>query len=152
MRRRLFSVFVWIVCFVLPPTVWGHHTAGHGGSGSSLSPFSGSSRPPKTFFDLSFTADAFDRERGETFPYQLAGEVAFHRRLAVGARLPFLTLNQEGVSSSTALGDIAVSLKGLIWSDEAREISLNLGTEVSFPTGDESEGFGSGSVSLLPYL
>ena len=151
MRRRLIYVLAWIGICALAPSAFAHHTAGHGGGGSALSPFSGSSRPPKTFLDLSFTADALDLERGEAFTYQLAGEYAFHRRLAVGARVPFLTLNQ-GLSSSTGLGDVALTLKGLIWRDEARDLSLNLGSEVSFPTGDESEGFGSGTVSFFPYL
>jgi hypothetical protein len=135
------------------PQASAHHVSGHGGGGSNYyNPFSSSSRPPRTFFSFTFTADNLDQGLGQVYRYQLSGEYAFTRRLSVGARLPFLSIREKFLPDSDSIGDVAVSVKGLLWSKPERRMNLTLGQAFSFPTGDESRGLGAGVVLASPYL
>ncbi|KAB2837915.1 transporter, partial [bacterium] len=121
--------------------------SGHGGGGSNFyNPFSTSSRPPRTFLSFTFNVDALDDGLGEVLRYQLAGEYAVHRRFSVGMRLPFLTIREKFLPRSDGIGDIALSFKGLLWSQPSSRMNLTLGGGFSFPTGNEAKGLGAGDV------
>ncbi|HCU23405.1 MAG TPA: hypothetical protein DF383_00165, partial [Deltaproteobacteria bacterium] len=128
-----------------------HHVGGHGGP-SYFNPFSTTSRPPRTFLSFTFSVDSLDANLGEVIRYQLSGEYAVHRRFSIGVRLPFLTVHERFLPESTGIGDVALTLKGLLWSRPAKRMSLSLGNAVSFPTGNEARGLGAGEVLFSPFL
>lgn len=141
---------VWMTCV---PQSMAHHVSGHGGGGSSFyNPFSTQSRPPKTFLSFTFNVDVLDDDLGEVLRYQIAGEYAVNRRFSVGMRVPFLSIREKFLPSSDGIGDIALSFKGLLWSRPERRMNLSLGGGFSFPTGNENEGAGAGTVLVSPYL
>lgn len=130
-----------------------HHVSGHGGGGSSFyNPFSTQSRPPRTFLSFTFNVDALDDGLGEVLRYQLSGEYAVHRRFSVGMRLPFLSIREKFLPRSDGIGDVALSFKGLLWSQPKSRMNLTLGGGFSFPTGNETKGLGAGDVLISPYL
>ncbi|MCC6271977.1 MAG: transporter [Deltaproteobacteria bacterium] len=130
-----------------------HHVSGHGGGGSNFyNPFSTQSRPPRTFLSFTFNVDALDDGLGEVLRYQLAGEYAVHRRFSVGMRLPFLSIREKFLPRSDGIGDVALSFKGLLWSQPSSRMNLTLGGGFSFPTGDEAKGLGAGDVLVSPFL
>jgi len=151
--RRPSALGAWLLCLLASSLAQAHHVSGHGGGGSNYyNPFSSSSRPPRTFLSLSFGVDSLDNALGEVYRYQLAGEYAFARRLSVGVRLPFLSIREKFLPNSDSIGDVAVSVKGLLWSQPKRRMNLTLGNGFSFPTGNESRGLGAGVVLASPYL
>lgn len=129
------------------------HHPGHGSGGALglFNPFSTISRPPRSFVNLTFTFDSLDGDLGEVYTTQLAGEYAIHRRFSLGARLPILVVRQDFVSSE-GLGDVALTLKGLLWEWKESRTFLSMGLDTSFPTGRESEGLGEGDVVFTPYF
>ncbi len=130
-----------------------HHVSGHGGGGANyFDPFSTQSRPPRTFVSFSFGLDHLDDDLGVVLRYTLSGEYAVHRRFSVGATLPFLTTREKFLPETTGIGDVGLNLKGLLWHSKPRRMAVSMGTGVSFPTGDESDGLGTGDVLFSPYL
>lgn len=153
MRRMLALAALGLCLGTGLPSASAHHVAGHGGGGSNYyNPFSSSSRPPRTFFSFTFTADNLDQGLGQVYHYQLSGEYAFTKRISAGARLPFLSIREKFLPDSDSIGDVAVSVKGLLWSKPARRMNLTLGDSFSLPTGNESRGLGAGVVLTSPYL
>ncbi len=153
MRRLLALAALGLCLGAVLPQAAAHHVSGHGGGGSSYyNPFSSSSRPPRTFFSFTFTADSLDQGLGQVYRSQLSGEYAFTRRISVGARLPFLSIREKFLPNSDSIGDVGVSVKGLLWSQPKRRMNLTLGNGFSFPTGNESRGLGAGVVLTSPYL
>jgi hypothetical protein len=151
--RRMSALAALALCLLVSSSVQAHHVSGHGGGGSNYyNPFSSSSRPPRTFFSFTFTADNLDQGLGQVYRYQLSGEYAFNRRLSAGVRLPFLSIREKFLPDSDSIGDVAVSVKGLLWSKPERRMNLTLGQAFSFPTGNEARGLGAGVVLASPYL
>lgn len=153
MRRLIAFAALGLCLGAALPWARAHHVSGHGGGGSNYyNPFSSSSRPPRTFLSFTLGIDSLDAGLGEVYRYQLAGEYAFNRRLSAGLRLPFLSIREKFLPSSDAIGDVAVSVKGLLWSLPKRRMNLTLGNGLSFPTGNESRGLGAGVVLTSPFL
>lgn len=128
-----------------------HHSAGHATSLNSFNPYSSQTRTPESFVDFNFNYDHLDGGLGYVLTYQIAGEYAVNRRLSIGARLPIISVRESFLPKADNVGDIALSVKGLVadWSD--KRMFLNLGTEVSLPTGKESKGTGTGNLVFSPF-
>jgi len=77
-------------------------------------------------------------------------EWAFTRRIGVAIEAPFVTIDPAGTSSESGLGDIAIAPRVLLVDSAVFLLSGNL--EISFPSGKESKGFGSGELGLAPSL
>lgn len=130
-----------------------HHTAGHGGGGANyFDPFSSQSRPPRSFVAATFSINNLDDGLGMVIRYQLSGEYAINRRFSVGAQLPFMTTREKFLPERTSIGDVAVLFKGLVWRNEKPSLGLTMGSSVSFPSGNEADGFGTGDVMFSPFM
>lgn len=130
-----------------------HHVAGHGGSlSSSFNPYSSQTRPPQTFVDFNFNVDRLDGGLGYVLSYQTAAEYSVNRRFSFGARIPFLTIREKFLPDTDAFGDIAAGVKFLAGEWPLQRMFLTLGSEVSFPTGSEDKGTGTGDVMFSPYV
>lgn len=140
-----------IVLSLIVGTAAAHHP-GHGSGGGTglFNPFSTLSRPPRTFVNLTFAFDSLDGDLGEVYTTQVSGEYAVHRRFSLGARLPVLVVRGRFVDGE-GLGDVALTLKGLVAEWPADRLFVSLGLDTSFPTGRESKGLGAGVVLLSPY-
>jgi len=152
---KFFLIGIGFICFfLLSNSSHAHHTSAHSGGGFALfNPFSTESRPPKTYIALDISIDELDDHLGSVAKYQLSGEYVVHPRVSVGARLPFATLRQDYLPQGSGLGDVAFTLKSLLWSQqEPNRMGLTFGQVVSFPTGKKDEGYGAGDVIFSPYL
>ena len=159
MRYRI--VFVWVVICVmwLAKSAGAHHVSGHGsrsGNGiaslGSFNPISSQSRRPETFLDYSFNVDRLDGSLGYVLIHQWSGEYSFRRRFSVGGRIPLLSIRENFLPDTDGFGDLAISFKALVGEESRKGFILNAGSEVSFPTGSESKGTGSGSLMLAPFI
>jgi len=118
---------------------------------SAFNPYASQSRRPQTFLDYSFAIDRLDGGLGYVLTQQLAGEFSIGRRVSVGARIPFLTIREQFLPQTDNIGDIAVSGKILAGDWSRSRLFMTLGSEISFPTGDEKKGTGTGDVVLSPF-
>ncbi len=152
MKSLIHVLWIVLIC-TFPHSSFAHHTTSHAGTGFALfNPFSTESRPPKTYIALDISIDELDDHLGSVAKYQLSGEYVVHPRVSVGARLPFATLNQDFLPQGSSLGDVAFTLKSLLWSAQDPRMGLTFGQVVSFPTGKKDEGYGAGNVIFSPYL
>ncbi len=154
MRFLYVSVCVTILSFnfwIQP--IFAHHVVGHGGvTTSSFNPYSSQSRPPETFLDFNFNVDHLDGGLGYVLTYQFAGEYSVTRRISVGGRIPVLSVREQFLPHTDGIGDVAIFFKGLVGEWPLYRTFLNMGTEISFPTGSETRGTGTGDVIFSPYL
>ncbi len=151
MRRGFLLALVLLVSAVSRAEA--HHVVGHGGGvGGSFNPYAGQSRRPTSYADFTFGMDRLDGGLGYVLTYQVAGEYAPLRRLSLGVRVPFLSIREKFLPKTDGIGDVAVSVKGLLAEWPLQKLFLQAGTEVSFPTGSLDKGTGSGDVVFSPYL
>lgn len=151
MRLRTFFVLCLLVGFVRAADA--HHVTAHGGAaGGSFNPYAGQSRRPESYADLTFGVDRLDGGLGYVLTYQVAAEYAPWRRLSFGVRVPFLSIREKFLPATDGIGDVALSIKGLVAEWPLRKLFLQAGTEIAFPTGDLDKGTGSGDVVFSPYL
>ena len=151
MRRGLFLALALLVCAV--GSAEAHHVVGHGGSaGGSFNPYAGQSRRPTSYADFTFGVDRLDGGLGYVLTYQVAGEYAPIRRLSLGLRVPFLSIREKFLPKTDGIGDVAVSIKGLLAEWPLQKLFLQAGSEVAFPTGSLDKGTGSGDVVFSPFL
>lgn len=149
MRRFLQKVGL---CVVILGMVSDHQLLAHHVSGGSVRGFDPSlsqSRAPTHSVDFRLQGDRLDGHLGYVLGYHFSGEYALHRRLGVGLTLPVLSVREAFLPDTDRLGDVALSLKGLILSGP---FLLLAGSEFSFPTGSEARGTGAGHVQWTPTL
>jgi len=77
-------------------------------------------------------------------------EWALTNRLGVVFELPYVRLDPDGGDSSAGVGDWTIAPRALLIAADDYLLSANLG--ITFPTGNEGEGLGSGEVSVSPSL
>jgi hypothetical protein len=153
MHRLRFCAALGFCLMANLPIALAHHTAGHGGGGSSFyNPFSTQSRPPRSFVSFTFNADILDDDLGEVYLYQVSGEYAVTRRFSMGVRIPFWSIQEKFLPGTNSIGDLGLTFKGLLWRHPAHRQNLTLGMSTTFPTGSESEGTGAGAVTFSPFL
>lgn len=145
-----------LICFLVvggfgARPLWAHHSMGHSAAPNTPHSYASQARPPETFLNFNTTADRLDGGLGYLWAYQLAGEYTVSRRFSMGGRLPVLSIREQFLPDTDGLGDIALSLKGLVAERLERRFALHAGTEVSFPTGSASKGTGAGNVMAAPY-
>ena len=140
MRFFYTSVCVLVLSLGLETTsLQAHHTVGNSRSMTpSFNPYSSQSRPPETFFDASLNLDHLDAGLGYVITYQFAGEYSLTRRISLGGRVPIVSVREKFIPDTDGLGDLAISLKGLVGEWPLHRIFLNLGTDISLPTGNEN--------------
>lgn len=152
MRLRI----LFVLCLLLSAgarSAEAHHVVGHGGAmGGSFNPYSGQSRRPESYADITFGVDRLDGGLGYVLTYQVAAEYAPIRRLSFGVRVPFLSIREKFLPATDGIGDVAAGIKGLVAEWPLQRMFLQMGTEVSFPTGSLDKGTGSGDVVFSPYV
>jgi len=145
-------------------TEHGHAPVGETGGSSWLEPwphdhFSGRGTPYVHIFGFepAFLGRAgfldYRSARGSSVDERELGvelEWAFTRRLGLVVEAPYIRLEEDGGSSESGVGDIALAPRALLVESDPFLLSGNL--EFSFPTGDERVGLGSGEVGLAPSL
>ncbi|HNR98357.1 MAG TPA: c-type cytochrome [Planctomycetota bacterium] len=93
-------------------------------------------------------------------PDKIANKLVFERRIGAGSQLevalPFgwNTTRKSGGRSewTSALGDIALEGKQVLFHGMRTGSILSAGGEVILPTGDEDEGFGDNTTVFEPFL
>ena len=139
--------------FLLSGEARAHHVSGHGAGGANyFDPFSSQSRPPRSFVAATVGLNNLDDGLGQVVRYQLSGEYAVTSRFSIGATLPFMTTREKFLPERTSIADVSVLFKGLVWRNPKPSLSLTLGSGVSFPTGDEVDGFGTGDFLFSPFV
>ncbi len=128
-----------------------HHGAS-GGAGSVSQTISERLNPPRSNLYFNVAVNSLDEDLGVFLLYQIQGEYAINSRFSLGARIPFYSVRENLLPASDEIGDVALLLKGQVWNDAADRMSLNLGMDVGFPTGNSSVSLGAGAVSFNPYL
>lgn len=94
-------------------------------------------------------------------PNTIFNELIYEQR--IGARsqveliIPFGWSEQKDADDgstewSSSVGDIGLGFKHVLYHELDTGSILSLGTEIFLPTGDEDQGFGSGTTVLEPYL
>ena len=85
------------------------------------------------------------------------GELLYERRLGalnqIELKLP-LAVREAGSSGSwrAGVGDVAAGIKRALYHSLERGAIGSAGVEVVFPTGDEADGFGKGTLVFEPFL
>ncbi|HWP81379.1 MAG TPA: cytochrome c [Bacteroidota bacterium] len=75
----------------------------------------------------------------------------FGRRFQYEAKLPF-HMAASSTSTATGIGNLEVGLKYAFYDDYRSLTILTAGIEAALPPVSETNGFGSGTVALIPYL
>ncbi len=141
-----------LACSVFASMSWAHHP-GHAVSVQSsgqFNPYVQGNGLPRKSLTYSFDWSHLDNGAGYVLLNQVEGEYAVLDRLSVLLRIPVLSLQMNFRPDKTGLGDISAGVKGVLWQDAGH--SLLLGSDFSFPTGDQANGTGAGSVGMSSYL
>jgi len=132
--------------------LWADHGGGGAGSVALQQTISDKLEPPRTNIFFNFEVNFLDEGVGGYLLYQLQGEYAFTNRFSLGGRIPAYTVWQDFVPDNTRLGDVAIFFKGMPWVSPEKKMSLLLGLDVSFPTGNDTVSLGAGAVVTTPFL
>ena len=106
----------------------------------------------KLRFDAGFLRND---DAGETRVTSLVGEAeyAFSRSLSFALQVPFVRLSSSGVASSSAVGNVELSLKGASYAFDESGTLFGGGVSVGLPTGSDAKGIGSGHIyELAPFV
>jgi mono/diheme cytochrome c family protein len=79
-------------------------------------------------------------------------EYRINGRTEVELEAPFLMINNDPGPSEAGLGDMAVSLKYVLFFSIEHLTIVSAGLELGLPTGRSSKGLGSGELTWEPYL
>lgn len=90
--------------------------------------------------------------QGRWWSTSLMMEYAIWQRFSLMARAPLVSVAFDDGRRATGLGDMDVSLKGLLWADKHGLFIVSSGVGVELPTGSVSAALGSGHVEISPYL
>jgi mono/diheme cytochrome c family protein len=93
-----------------------------------------------------------DTDRPSSTASKLVYEKRFGANNQIELIVPFDTLKTGGDTFTGGLGDIAVGYKRSVYHNVQRGSIFSVAGEVILPTGDESEGFGSGVTKLEPFV
>jgi hypothetical protein len=93
----------------------------------------------------------YDTGEGHAYQIELLYERRFGSRHMLELALPLVGLRDAG-GRADGLGDVAIGYKYAVHHDLAAGHIVSLGGEVILPTGRESEGLGSGSTVLEPFV
>jgi hypothetical protein len=77
-------------------------------------------------------------------------EWALTRRIGLVVEAPIVQVNSEEGDTETGLGDVAIAPRVMLVDTDRFLLSANL--EMSFPSGSESRGLGTGEAGLAPSL
>jgi hypothetical protein len=73
-----------------------------------------------------------------------------HPRLQFALEMPVVFLNRDGEPLRTAAGDVLLTGQAMAWSSSRRPWEIDLGLELTLPTGDPD--ILSGSTALRPFV
>lgn len=87
----------------------------------------------------------------------VANELAYEKRLTKRVQLeiavPFAFQDIDGASGWVGgIGDLALAVKGVLFESLPAGSILSAGAELSFPTGDEARGLGTGTWAATPFV
>lgn len=151
LKKKAWVFGVLLFLSMIGSEVQAHH--GGGGGSQSLSVTQAARlTEPQTQFYLTFEMDFLDNSLGEVYSYGVVGEYAFSKRFSLAANLPFESIRMDLLPHSDQLGDMRFLAKGVVWVSSSKLSGLNLGLEMSLPTGNDTLGRGAGVVTLSPYL
>lgn len=143
---RAYILIICLSAFLVAGNAHAHHP-GHGAAASAGSRsilYNGNRTTPSSRLFLSYDLAYLDNSLGQLHTWMLSGEWAVHRRFSLLGIVPILYLDHNFRANATGIGDIAVGSKVLVLDNE--RVFIFLSTAFSFPTGDESNGLGRGSV------
>jgi len=147
-------------CFVLSlmgsTMAWAHHPACHSGP-TGINTFNSltlNSSKPLKFLGLGYDISRLDNELGYLSQIALYGEYSLGKKMAVGGRVPFVLVRDRGLASASSIGDVSINGRYLFAQGKIASASARASTflDLSFPTGDENDGTGSGTTILSPGL
>lgn len=98
------------------------------------------------FFDYRVTRGADEDEQ----ELEVELEWALTQRIGLVVEVPMAQVNPDTGATEDGFGDLALGARFLLVDTDRFLMSGNL--EISFPTGDEDRGLGSGEVGLSPSL
>ncbi len=149
--RKFFWTLLWIG-LIWPGWGLAHHGGGGGAVTGLQQSIGGRFNPPRTYAFYNFSTNVLNDGMGWLILNQVEGAYAFNSRFSVGGRIPIWTVRENFLPDNTRLGDVALLLKGQVWRSPQQRMSLDLGMDVTFPTGSDTESVGAGVVGLVPYL
>jgi hypothetical protein len=98
---------------------------------------------------------AFNAQGASGMDSELAYEYRLDKRNQLELALPFSFVHRDTGGLTGGIGDIALGLKHLVFSklsqDATRGSILSVQGEVALPTGDESEGLGTGETTFTAF-
>ena len=98
---------------------------------------------------------SFNAQHSPGIDSELGYEYRIGKRSQLEVALPFSFAQRDTGGLSGGLGDVAVGLKRVLFSQLSADAEhgsiFSLQGEVSLPTGDESRGFGSGELVLTTF-
>jgi len=101
----------------------------------------------ETVFNLSL-----DTDNSKAVIFEPVYEKRFGPRGMIEVKVPFGGRDTAGDGGAElGFGDVALGYKYAIYHNLRRGHALSFGGEVILPSGDEEDGFGSGSTKLEPY-
>ena len=94
-----------------------------------------------------YTYSGRDREEdGNETEVEFEAEYAITRAFSVEIGGPFASINPDGASSESGIGNLEIALKFANYAFENLGILLGYGVEFGLPTGDDAKGIGSDHV------
>ncbi len=81
-------------------------------------------------------------EEGDEFEIEVELEIALTQQIGLAIELPYAALDPEVGASENGIGDFGIAPRFVLVQSDRFILSANVG--VSFPTGDDSRGLGSG--------
>jgi len=91
-------------------------------------------------------------ERPFVWEHELTYEKRFGARNQWEVVVPFTIADREDDGWTGGLGDVAFGLKRAVYHNLDRGTIVSAAIEAIFPTGDEDDGFGSGSFAFEPFV
>lgn len=100
-----------------------------------------------------FNAGGEFEDEGDGYEFEIEGEYAFHRSFSVEVVVPYVRLEPNDESATSALGNIEVAFKFANFAFEDAGILIGYGFAVGLPTGTPEKGIGSDREwELEPFL
>lgn len=100
-----------------------------------------------------FNAGGEFEDEGDGYEFEIEGEYAFDRSFSIEVVVPYVRLEPNDESGTSALGNIEVAFKFASFAFEDAGILIGYGLEVGLPTGSPEKGIGSDREwELEPFL
>ncbi|MCP5464421.1 MAG: hypothetical protein H7A33_05280 [Deltaproteobacteria bacterium] len=149
MRKKQMGLLTLVWALLMTQTAFAHHGSSSSAISTQLSSLNGLSirnaQKPVSLVYLNQEVSFLDEGQGELYTTTLGGSYAISTKLDVGAFVPLRYLQASRRSNEFGLGDMGVQTR-FVFFEKNKHFAF-AGITLTFPTGRDSVGLGSGFVA-----